>query len=108
MPAIQSPVDGCSYSAPDDLDPVVVAALLNAHTTSHSNANSGGTNQQHMDTDKSDRRKDAKCIFRNEVGHGCSSKLAQRADSAKHLATSVKCVKDEITLKVYVEAAVKY
>ena len=78
MPAIQCPVDGCSYSTPDDLDPVVVAALLNAHTTSHSNANSGGTNQQHMDTDKSDRRKDAKCIFCNEVGHGRSSKLAQR------------------------------
>ena len=78
MPAIQCSVDGCSFSTPDDLDPVVVAALLNAHTTSHINANSGGTNQQHMDSDKSDRRKDAKCIFSNEVGHGRSLKLAQR------------------------------
>ena len=49
MKAIQCPIDGCSYSTPDNLEPVIVAALLNAHTTSHSNANFGGASKQPME-----------------------------------------------------------
>ena len=49
MQAIQCPIDGCSYSTPDNLEPVIVAALLNAHTTSHSNANFGGASKQPME-----------------------------------------------------------
>ena len=49
MQAIQCPIDGCSYSTSDNLEPVIVAALLSAYTTSHSNANFGGAGQQLME-----------------------------------------------------------
>ena len=49
MQAIQCPIDGCSYSTPDNLEPVIVAVLLNVHTTSHSNASLGGASKQPME-----------------------------------------------------------
>ena len=44
MPDIQCPVDGCQYST-GDVDSVVVAALLNAHTVGAHTA-SQSTRQQ--------------------------------------------------------------
>ena len=44
MPDIQCPVDGCEYST-GDVDSVVVAALLNAHTVG-AHTSSQSTKQQ--------------------------------------------------------------
>ena len=37
MPAVNCPIDGCSYATPD-LDAVIIAALLNTHATTHTAA----------------------------------------------------------------------
>ena len=42
MPEVRCPIDGCIYSTPD-LDPVIVAALLATHTTTHNAASSPAT-----------------------------------------------------------------
>ena len=34
MPAVSCPIEGCEYKTPD-LDPAIVAALITAHTTTH-------------------------------------------------------------------------
>ncbi len=34
MPVVQCPIEGCEYETPD-VDPVVAAALITAHSTSH-------------------------------------------------------------------------
>ena len=39
MESINCPVLGCSYSTPANTDAAVVAALLNAHTTTHNSTN---------------------------------------------------------------------
>ena len=34
MPAVACPIDGCDYTTPD-YDPVIVAALLQSHSSTH-------------------------------------------------------------------------